>query len=249
MRDHRHLSCAGHRDPETVSFFVIAKRVAVPLLLLLCHSAGGEEARYLSPARIDLTQLLAPPPAGGSVEEQQDLAAVLEVQRRRSPEDVREAKADAEVSVLRFAAVLGPGLTVARVPRTAALIQQVGREASAIVQVAKQHWQRPRPFEVSSEVRPVVEVPRNGSYPSGHAVFGNLTAIVLASMVPEKRVELFRRGWRYGENRIVAGLHFPSDTEAGRIAAAAFAAVLFQDPAFKAEFAAAKAELRAALGL
>ena len=48
-----------------------------------------------------------------------------------------------------------------------------------------------------------------------------MTAILLAAMVPEKRAEIFARGWEYGENRLVAGVHFPSDIESGRIAATA----------------------------
>ena len=67
--------------------------------------------------------------------------------------------------------------------------------------------------------------------------------------MPEKRSELFSRGWEFGENRLNLGIHFPSDIEAGRIAATAVIAVMMQNPAFKADLAAAKAEVRAALGL
>src|SRR2546423_173969 len=57
------------------------------------------------------------------------------------------------------------------------------------------------------------------SYPSGHARYGAVTAILLANMVPEKRRELFARGWDYGESRVVGGVHFPTDVESGRILA------------------------------
>ena len=39
-------------------------------------------------------------------------------------------------------------------------------------------------------------------------------------------------------------MHYPSDLVAGKRAGAAMAAVLFTDPGFQADFAAAKAELR-----
>jgi acid phosphatase (class A) len=105
------------------------------------------------------------------------------------------------------------------------------------------------PHDAASPCRPVETPAFSYSYPSGNANFGTTTAILLAAMVPEKRAEIFARGWEYGENRLVAGVHFPSDIESGRISATAMVAVMMQNPAFKSDFAAAKGELRTALGM
>ena len=113
----------------------------------------------------------------------------------------------------------------------------------------KNAWNRPRPFEVSTEVKPVGELPGGSSYPSGNSTAGYLTAIVLANMVPEKAVALYERGREFGDDRVVLGVHFPSDVEAGRMAATALAAALEQDLVFVKDFEAAKLELRQALGL
>ena len=113
---------------------------------------------------------------------------------------------------------------------------------------AKKFWSRPRPYVTSAEVKPVVSNVTEGSYPSGHATCGYLWAILLADMIPERRDELFARGTRYGMNRVVGGVHYPTDAEAGRLSAAVIAAVMFTTPAFRSDFAAARAELRAALG-
>ena len=67
-------------------------------------------------------------------------------------------------------------------------------------------------------------------------------------MVPEKRSMLFARGAEYGYNRIIAGVHFPSDVMAGHIAATVIAASLMQTPTFSADFITAKMELRRVLG-
>lgn len=87
------------------------------------------------------------------------------------------------------------------------------------------------------------------SYPSGHATFGALASIVLARMVPERRDAIFARGWEFGWSRVVAGIHAPSALESSRIVASLIARDLDKDPRFLADFAAAKAELRAGLGL
>lgn len=87
------------------------------------------------------------------------------------------------------------------------------------------------------------------SYPSGHATFGALTAIVLARMVPEHRDAIYARGWTFGWNRVVAGIHAPSALESGRIVATLIGHHLDTDPRFAADFAAAKAQVRAGLDL
>ena len=57
------------------------------------------------------------------------------------------------------------------------------------------------------------------------------------------------RAAEYANNRVVAGVHYPSDIEGGRLTATAFAAALFASPAFQSDLAAARAELRQALNL
>jgi len=86
------------------------------------------------------------------------------------------------------------------------------------------------------------------SYPSGHATVGALMAILLAEMVPERRRALFARGWEYGDARVISGVHFPSDVEAGRILGSLLAQMMQQDARFRADLDAACAELRAVLG-
>jgi acid phosphatase (class A) len=68
-------------------------------------------------------------------------------------------------------------------------------------------------------------------------------------MLPEKSESLFARGREYGENRVLAGVHFLTDIEAGRVAATAMAVAFMQNEAFMKDFAEAKAELRRELGL
>ena len=60
---------------------------------------------------------------------------------------------------------------------------------------------------------------------------------------------LLARADEFARNRIVAGVHYPTDVEAGKVAGTAIAASLFACPAFQAEEAAAIPELRRTLGL
>jgi acid phosphatase (class A) len=225
------------------------------LLLAACTTftaAHAEDATWLDPQSIPLDVLLAPPPADGSPQQQADLAAVLRVQQERSPEAVARAQADTVKSVFRFSDVLGPAFNEQNLPKAAALFAAAGRDAELVARNGKRYFRRTRPYLVSSEVHPVVVTKpgdANDSYPSGHATFGYMSAILLAQMVPEKRAAIFARGREFGENRVVDGVHYPGDVEAGRIDGTLVAAALLANPAFQKAFADARAEVRAALGL
>jgi len=67
-------------------------------------------------------------------------------------------------------------------------------------------------------------------------------------MLPEMRAQIMARAWDYANNRVVGGIHFRSDIEAGRIAGTVIAATIMTRDDFTSEFAAAKSELRAVLG-
>jgi acid phosphatase (class A) len=114
---------------------------------------------------------------------------------------------------------------------------------------AKTFFARTRPFLADSDIKALVPPSKSGSYPSGHTTRVTLAAIILDSMLPEKRDAIWTRADEYAESRIIGGMHYPTDIEAGRRAGTAMAALMFADPQFKADYAAAKAEVRAALGL
>lgn len=219
-------------------------------LVLASGWALADEFAFLSHEQINLAKLLPPPPAADSEAQQRDLARVLEAQRARTPELVKRAVADNELSIFRILQVLGPEATAERLPLTVRFFKRVHGDVRNLINATKDTWQRPRPFLVSSEVEPLGEKPRTKwSYPSGTTIFGTVTAIVLANMVPEKRAQIFSRAEEYGASRVVIGVHYPSDVEASRHAATAIAAVLMQHPGFNAESEDAKAELRRTLAL
>lgn len=214
--------------------------------------APAGTARCVDARTLDLQRILPPPPAAGSPQERAELDELLRIEAHRTSRQTDRARKDAKLNILGFADALGarPGaLTTARVPLTVALFRYVSADESAIVGAAKREYGRPRPFTVEPRLHPVVAPPRSPSYPSGHSTWAYTTALVLADMVPERRQQLLVRAGEYAYDRNVAGVHYPSDVEAGKLAGTALAAVLFTCQPFDNEEAAARAELRSALGL
>jgi len=221
----------------------------VVLVVTITAPAGATEAHYIQPNRLDLTKVLSPPPAPTSALHRRDLAVVLAVQHSRTPAQVQKALADATAGTFGFRDVLGPNFTMERLPTVAALFENVRQDTNNAFVAGQGAWDRKRPFDASPAVKPVGDKPASSSYPSGTSTIAYLTAILLANMVPEKRAQLFARGRQFGARRVVLGVHFPSDVEAGRLAATAIAAAIMQDEIFMRDFAVARAEIRMALGL
>ncbi len=210
--------------------------------------AQAAEAYLLAKDTVNLLELLAPPPGPQDPQTQRELDELRQIQQSRLPARVAVAQADVEETVFRLTLVFSTPLTGAQVPHTAALFHQVDVLAARVIAPAKQGFGRPRPYILAPDLRPVCPRAFNLSYPSGHATVGYLMGIILAAMVPEQRAEIFARTQEFAESRLVCGVHYRSDIEAGRIAGTVLAALAMNDPAFAEPFAAAKAELRAALG-
>jgi acid phosphatase (class A) len=217
--------------------------------LFVTGTAFAESLFFLSSEKVELLKLLPPPPDPKSEAQRRDMAAVLEMQRIRTPEMIKRAEADNVLSIFRYDDVLGPDFRPDKLPVSVEFFKRTNGDARVILNATKEAWNRPRPFNVSADIQPLGQKPRtNFAYPSGTTIFGSLTAILLANMIPEKRVEIFTRSAEFSANRIVLGVHYPSDIEAGRIAATVMAAALFQNPVFMTELANARAELRTVLG-
>ncbi|MDX8481427.1 phosphatase PAP2 family protein [Mesorhizobium sp. VK24D] len=230
------------------------KRFAPLAALLLVLVAGttvrAEDAQpFVTNKDIDLTMILPPPPANDSAETKAELGEVLKVQVTRTPEMEARAKADAEEDVWRFADVMGPKFNKETLPKFAAFFDRVTATEGAVVDPAKDVWKRPRPHQLSDLVKPIVKLSNSGSWPSGHATVGTMMGIILSDMVPEKRAEIMARAAEYAHNRVVGGIHYPSDVEMGKISGSVIAAVLLSRPDFKAEYEVARSELRSDLGM
>jgi acid phosphatase (class A) len=208
-------------------------------------------AYYINASVLNVSTLLPDPPAVGSAANNAELAELHRVEKERTPAQVAKAQADdAEEDMFVFKTVLGPRFAADALPITAALGAHVKNEQGIAGDELKRHFQRPRPYQTDPTLHPVCPVkPTADSYPSGHSLTGYLEAFTLSELLPEKRTEILARADDYAHNRVVCGVHYPSDTEASRRVAYAVFGYMLATPKFQQDLAAARVELRAALGL
>jgi acid phosphatase (class A) len=225
----------------------------VLLMLGAAPALALSDKPYLAETDADFANLLPPPPADGSAGDKADMQELLALQKTLTPERLERIQADTEQSVYRVAGeVLGPSFTKDRFPLAGAFFDKVNKDSGVGVGAIKRKYKRLRPFQASKEVQSpanIAAASQGPTYPSGHGTFGAEVALLLAMMVPEKRSELFARGWQYGQQRIMSGVAYPSDWEGGHIGATVMVTLMLQKPEFRADFEATKAEVRKGLGL
>jgi acid phosphatase (class A) len=226
------------------------KLILAASILVLCGSGSSfaETLHYLGDKKLHFLQLLPPPPPLNSEADKRDLSEVLEVQENRTPERSERAIADDVLSIYRFDDVLGPKFKASNIPVTDAFFKRLQADARTYVILSKDHWLRERPANVSKEVKPLAPVRLPTAYPSGTTLFGTVTCLVLANMIPEKRFDLFERSHDFAQSRVVLGVHYARDLLAGEIGATLIVQAFFESPVFMKDFEAARAELRNALG-
>jgi acid phosphatase (class A) len=206
-------------------------------------------AYYIDSTVLDLADLIPNPPAVDSAANKAELTELHRIESARTPAQVNAAKADEDdEDLFLYRTVLGPGFNADALPITAELGIHVKNEQSVAGGALKPVFARPRPYKSDPTLHPVcalTELPN--SYPSGHALTGYLEGLTLAELVPAKRTEILARADDFAHNRLVCGVHYPSDVEASRRVAYIVFGYMMATPRFQRDLAAARAEIHARL--
>jgi acid phosphatase (class A) len=212
----------------------------------------GIPAGYLQPEDVpDSLVLVPPPPAAGSA----SLALDEEVSQkslllRGSPRWI-QATVDANLifpeAANTFSCALEAPITEKDTPHLYLLLRRVLVDVGHSTAGAKSRYGRARPFTVNKKPSCTPEEEKyqvlNGSYPSGHSAVGWAWALILGEIAPDRINKVLARGRDFGESREICNVHWRSDVIEGSFLGAGVVSRLHADPAFRADLAAAKAEL------
>lgn len=204
---------------------------------------------------VDSLALLPPPPEEGSAAQIADddsrRASIPARGTARWALAARDADYKSPHAVEAFACAIGVAISPEATPHLATLLRKSLVDAGLATYKAKDRYKRTRPFVVANDktiCSPQDEemLRKDGSYPSGHAAFGWAWALILAEMAPDKADAILRRGFDFGQERVICGVHWQSDVNAGRVIGAAVVAQLHTSPEFMSEFGAARKDIDAA---
>lgn len=207
---------------------------------------------YLKPTELpDSQALLPPPPTAGSAALAADEDAYRSTRKLRDTPRWALAAKDAELGFPKaaetFSCVLAMPVSAEATPHLNMLLRRVRTDASRANDKAKEYYKRRRPFAVYGDPNCTPrEQLKDDSYPSGHSAIGWAWALVLAEIAPDRVNDILARGLAFGQSRVVCGVHWKSDVEAGRVIGASVVSRLHADPVFAAQLAAARKEIEEA---
>ncbi len=192
---------------------------AAPLLALVgCWSAYYDAQTFFARGNFapkeSLTVLEIPEmPAPGSETDRADMAAVLDWQSRRTPEQCESARAQARAG---YAVFFGDLYPLPDDPAAARFIEKVRADVWLAMGLLKSRYDRPRPYARDKAVEPCLRRLGGLAYPSGHAALARTYALILSEVAPARRAEFLARADQAALNRVIGGVHHPSDIEAGK---------------------------------
>lgn len=228
------------------------KRIALGAVLAvaLAHRLAQADGGYLAGREVDFHTILSGPPAVDSLWDRADQELVEAYQ---SADEARWQMADLDANDLypRFAEAFGRPIDRKTSPALVTLLDRALLDVDATAAAAKDHFQRPRPYQrlqlkrvcdKPSAPKPEDHAMRGTSYPSGHSTHGWTVAMILARVAPDRSDALMARAQQYEESRLVCGMHFPTDVEAGHEVAIAVVAHLDASRDFQADLARVRKE-------
>ncbi len=201
--------------------------IVAALLVCLSGLAQADQAAF----GIRFQDIIPPPPADDSQAGQADMETLINMQADRTEAMIKEAKdGDRQTPFSIGRPVVGDWFRSADLPKSKQAFNEIHKMANPICDAAKAHWNRQRPYFRDSRIQPLVGHPGNASYPSGHSFAAAICGIVLAQVFPDKAKEIDKEVRRACWRRVIAGVHYPTDTLAGYQLAQAVGRELLKDP-------------------
>ena len=171
---------------------------------------------------------------------------------RKDPERAAQAARDAVYGLAtiltEFEEAFGMKITKEDTPEIYKVLLEGTATCDSICTLPKTRYGRTRPYirfnehtlvpELEEELKP------HKSFPSGHTLLGWSSALLMMEINPDRANEILARGYRYGENRVVLGAHWQSDTDAARLAASAAYARLHTSERFLEQMKKAREEFK-----
>jgi acid phosphatase (class A) len=198
-------------------------------------------------------------PANSSEQTKAEIKYLLDLQRTRTAEDVRASLhmagvyynlrvTPADTTYVRFRRNLfhigrsvGTWFNADNLPLTAELVANVWRDASHFIWALKFKYARIRPCVVDPRMKNLEQTDW-AAYPSGHASNSYVNAYLYAELAPEFADFFLKDAYDMAHSREIIGVHYPSDSEAGRIFARQFVNMLFTNERFLKDFEKVKEE-------
>ena len=189
---------------------------------------------YYVPASQFATVPFAPPPVADSDAQKNDRSAVLDWQEKRTDADCTRADRTFFVAFDSFWGERSP-FAKPLPPEVQSFLDRLDSDIGTAAMMMKDRYQRARPDISRPCPGPNSGMKKGGSYsyPSSHAAISRVFAAVLTAIVPERKTEFFAKADEIGRDRVIIGVHYPTDIVAGNALADLFMAELLKSADYR----------------
>jgi acid phosphatase (class A) len=194
--------------------------------------AIGVRAHGLRLDDAELRRVTGSPPAPGSPQASEDLAILLWLQRYRTPEMVAATWLLIDRDLSGFSRAVGSDLS----SDSPTLLQGLADFMAPVVTIntaIKGEVGRVRPYFAHPELHSCLPPEATPSFPSSHATWFRVMGELMADLLPERRERLRQVGLQGGANRVLCGVHYPSDVAAGQRLGAEAARQIIASPQWR----------------
>ncbi len=223
--------------------------------------AMGQPA-YLSSEQVNFLIHSVEYPANSSDQTRAELDFLLDLQSKRSPEEVKRVmelavigywpatnftqkhpKYQTNLNDLFFEVqeVMGEQHTPEKYPATTHLLQGIMHDMRLMEFAVKYHLFRPRPYQLEPKLEQL-QTMSSPSFASGHTLWAYCQAFTWAELMPEKRGAFLKLAYEIGLSREIVGVHYPSDEETARQLAHRMIWLMWHTQSFQEDFQKAQAE-------
>jgi acid phosphatase (class A) len=199
-------------------------------------------------------------PANSSQQTRAELDYLLQLQQQRTEEDIRASQFYAGVyyrtsvkpgdsdyekmrrNLFHIGRSIGTWFNADSLPMTAALVANVWKDAEYLIWKYKNFFIRIRPYKLEPKLNNLEET-NWAAYPSGHATNSYVNAYLYSELLPEFSSFFIKDAYDMAHSREIIGVHYPSDSESGRVLAWQLVKKLMMNEKFKKDFDEAKKEI------
>jgi acid phosphatase (class A) len=183
---------------------------------ILFFSAVDAGVPFISKIKLDYKQIMGDYPKLASAESLKDFAELYYWQKFRTQDQCDQAQKEVPVNLTSFFGGPDGPLQDSEIKKLKTFFYKYVIRGGGHSTVAKFLFRRPRPYQTRKDLVPCIDKSKSYAYPSGHTTVARVLGLMLSHKFPDREKEFMERADQIAKNRIIGGVHHPSDIVAGK---------------------------------